>query len=754
MKLPSDSDYLAAIQNPRQAFSDPDLQQGQPEVMETGALAGLPRPRAGNFATVYKLLRRDQSFAVRCFTRAIPADRARRYEDIIRHLAENRLPAFVEASFLTEGIRVQGQWFPIVKMEWVQGESLAHHVEKHRESPEALFDLAAAWVDLQGDLRRVGVAHGDLQHGNVIVTPDGLRLVDYDGMFVPALAGRRSHERGHANYQHPDRDPDFFNERLDRFSAWVVWVSLVALAHEPALWERFHGGDDCLLFRKKDFVERERSPLFQALLASPHERVRTVASFLLRSLLASLPPDVPPLDGEGLASLGRPAATPGPGNKAGKLSRRARKAQPALPAPNVALEVARFMVPAPASPPELGAVPVEDRQMANGILVAGGLSLVLGLALSPAWLAGLGLSGGLGWAWARAAFHRQGGLSGRAALQASLEQTRRELAEAEALLQQRVDARTLREKEARARHAELLADLKALNRRREQSVHKVRSTHTTSFIPFADRRSKLTAQEVHARRALEAEFQVRMEELQREWEGTSSAAKAQEEALRKLQEQHIASAIAGAKLVNANLRGRSLTSRMKVRLRKQGLQTAADVSRERLRDIAFLSSKQKALLLQWRAEQELDARRTMPLELPEDRKMFLSVNWSTRRLELEQQLRQTRDELAQRTTALETHFTGLRADVAREEQAGAESLWREAAGQSGDFAREAQRLSLELKSLAASMDALGREVATARRACASLHWRREVLERDLAALDSLRFSRYLGLLLKEGPEAA
>lgn len=754
MKLPSDSDYLAALQNPRQAFSDPDLQQGLPEVMETGALAGLPRPRAGNFATVYKLVHGEQSFAVRCFTRAIPPDRARRYEDITRHLAENRLPAFVEASFLTEGIRVQGQWFPIVKMEWVQGESLAHHVEKHRGSPEALFDLAAAWVDLQGDLRRVGVAHGDLQHGNVIVTPEGLRLVDYDGMFVPALAGRRSHERGHANYQHPDRDPDFFNERLDRFSAWVVWVSLVALAHEPALWERFHGGDDCLLFRKKDFVDRERSPLFQALLASPHERVRTVASFLLRSLLASLPPDVPPLDGEALAGLGRPAAPPGPGNKAGKLSRRARKALPAPPAPNVALEVVRFMVPAPAAAPELGAVPMEDRQMANGILVAGGLSLVLGLALSPAWLAGLGLSGGLGWAWARAAFNRHGGRSGRAVLQASLEQTRRELVEAEALLQQRVDERALREKKARPHRAELLAGLKSLYRQQEESVHKVHSVHATSLIPFADRRSTLTAQEAHARRALEAELQVRIEALQREWAGTSSGAKAQEEALRKLQEQHIASALARAKLVKANLRGLGLTARMKVRLRKQGLRTAADISHALLRNIALLSSEQTVLLLQWRAEQELDARRTMPRELPEDRKMFISVNWSTRRLELEQQLRQARDELAQRTTALEAHFAGLRADVDREEQVEAEALWRGAAALSGGFKREAQRLSLELKSLATSMDAHGREVATARRACATLHWRRAVLERDLAALDALRFGRYLGQLLKESPEAA
>ena len=37
------------------------------------------------------------------------------------------------------------------------------------------------------------MAHADLQHGNVILVPKGdqlaLKLIDYDGMYVPALAG-------------------------------------------------------------------------------------------------------------------------------------------------------------------------------------------------------------------------------------------------------------------------------------------------------------------------------------------------------------------------------------------------------------------------------------------------------------------------------------------------------------------------------------------------------------------------------------
>ncbi len=37
---------------------------------------------------------------------------------------------------------------------------------------------------------RHGLAHGDLQNGNALVDKTQLRLVDYDGMFVPAMGGR------------------------------------------------------------------------------------------------------------------------------------------------------------------------------------------------------------------------------------------------------------------------------------------------------------------------------------------------------------------------------------------------------------------------------------------------------------------------------------------------------------------------------------------------------------------------------------
>src|ERR1700678_1048743 len=70
------------------------------------------------------------------------------------------------------------------------------------------------WAKLTARLRDANFAHADLQHGNVLLVPGdaqnklGLKLIDYDGMWVPALADSHSGEVGHPNFQHPLRLKD------------------------------------------------------------------------------------------------------------------------------------------------------------------------------------------------------------------------------------------------------------------------------------------------------------------------------------------------------------------------------------------------------------------------------------------------------------------------------------------------------------------------------------------------------------------
>ena len=69
------------------------------------------------------------------------------------------------------------------------------------------WSAAQQWPAVAAELSQEQIAHGDLQHANIMVTPDGkLKLVDYDGMCVPALVGAESLEFGTPPYQHPQRN--------------------------------------------------------------------------------------------------------------------------------------------------------------------------------------------------------------------------------------------------------------------------------------------------------------------------------------------------------------------------------------------------------------------------------------------------------------------------------------------------------------------------------------------------------------------
>ena len=302
MDWPTPQDYSEATQNPKTAFRDPDLRDGTPEL----DLLGLPRPRSGSFAVVYKIQGRQSNWAVKCFLRDVP-DQEQRYLAIFQYLSKVRLPFLVGFHLLAEGIRVGRRFYPVLKMEWIEGDPLHIYVQKHLFESGTLRNLAMRWSEMTKALRGAGVAHGDLQQGNILVVNDDLRLVDYDGMYVPSLSNFASNEIGHSNYQHPDRNANDFGPYLDNFSAWVIYTSLIALSYQPKLWQEFQGGDDCLIFRRKDLEDPDNSKLFDKLETLPDEQARSLVG-LFKSLRFFPVCQVPTLDGQFFApaSLSRP----------------------------------------------------------------------------------------------------------------------------------------------------------------------------------------------------------------------------------------------------------------------------------------------------------------------------------------------------------------------------------------------------------------------------------------------------------------
>ena len=63
-------------------------------------------------------------------------------------------------------------------MEWVEGELLDSFIRHHLGESQKLRELATAWQQMCAVLERAGLAHGDLQHGNVLVSNGRLVLVD------------------------------------------------------------------------------------------------------------------------------------------------------------------------------------------------------------------------------------------------------------------------------------------------------------------------------------------------------------------------------------------------------------------------------------------------------------------------------------------------------------------------------------------------------------------------------------------------
>jgi hypothetical protein len=297
MPWPLPQDYNEAIQNPAQCFDDPELRRGE---AVTNAL-GLPAPCSGTFADVYAVVTGDRKWAVKCFTRQIPGLRER-YQHISKYLRQVKLPFMVDFSFLDLGIKIGGAWYPVLKMEWVEGIPLNQFVKDRLDKPGVLGTLGETWVKMARGLREASLAHCDLQHGNVLLVPGkgtkagslAVMLVDYDGMCVPALTLLKSIEVGHPAYQHPQRLRErIYSLEVDRFSNLVIYTALRALAvGGKALWDKYDDGDN-LLFKQADFQAPSRSRLFAELLRMNDPEVRKLASALIDG--ARMPLDQAPL---------------------------------------------------------------------------------------------------------------------------------------------------------------------------------------------------------------------------------------------------------------------------------------------------------------------------------------------------------------------------------------------------------------------------------------------------------------------------
>ena len=276
---PSGFTYQKAVQNPRFAFVPRWLRETE-AVRGAGSRDCLPKISAGNFACVFQMKHKNNQYhAVRCFTSEVK-DQQRRYNLLNQHLKLITSPYLVKFEYIEDGIRIDGKGYPIVIMDWVEGCCLDTWIGKNLQNPELLQNLASKWYGLVAQLHGAGMAHGDFQHGNIMISNDSIKLVDYDDMFVPALTGEQSPEHGLPAYQHPDRRHTnyAYDYKIDNFSGMIIYMTLLALAYEPGLWQ--YNNHENLVLTEADYINPEQSLCFQRLLKNPDPRVVKLAETL------------------------------------------------------------------------------------------------------------------------------------------------------------------------------------------------------------------------------------------------------------------------------------------------------------------------------------------------------------------------------------------------------------------------------------------------------------------------------------------
>lgn len=296
---PLTSDFSRTLKTPKVAFRDPDLRDLTIEVDNVGQ----PKARSGNFATVYKGLRSDGSeLAIRVFNRK-GDERRERYDIVNRYIKGRNVLGLVGFHYDEKGIRSasDNRMYPLLTMDWVPGVTLFEWCRDrcHEGYTEALSIGAEAWLELVRDLGKHDLVHGDLQHGNILISREGrIKLVDYDCMAVPELMNMRNLEIGLPPYQHPGRDEStLMFPGMDNYSALFIYVALRALAAAPHLWFTYvdQTGYDKLLFKATDFENPHGSPLYHELMNSTDDQVRDLTHYLFQ-LRGYRLQDVPPID--------------------------------------------------------------------------------------------------------------------------------------------------------------------------------------------------------------------------------------------------------------------------------------------------------------------------------------------------------------------------------------------------------------------------------------------------------------------------
>ncbi len=264
MQYPLISEYVRAIQD---ASNNLDKLAHLVPVLDDH---GEPYRSSGAFAVVFKMKdeQTGKCYALKCFTEE-QEGRAEAYRQIADELE------FVDSSYITSvkyldkeifvDSSCEEDEFPVLLMDWIDGETMENYIAENYQDNYAMAMLCYRFCKMAAWLRFQPFAHGDIKPDNIMVRPDGnLTLVDYDGMFVPAMKGQKSPTIGTKDFSHPLRTVDDFDETIDDFALASIALSLKAISMNSKLLDTYSASDR-LLFSENDYRNPSNSKVISAL---------------------------------------------------------------------------------------------------------------------------------------------------------------------------------------------------------------------------------------------------------------------------------------------------------------------------------------------------------------------------------------------------------------------------------------------------------------------------------------------------------
>lgn len=273
------------------SIKDPVISQGTPLIARKKQL----QKYSGGFAVVFPFDVNGTKWAFRCVYADL-GNMEPRLKTLSDGLNRLRLTYFEPFTYESRGLEIDGKLYPTTRMKWVEGDTIKDFICENKDKPEILLKLADDFMTMCTTLHKHKIAHGDLQHENILVDKKGkLVLIDYDSVYIPELQGENDIIHGLPAYQHPLRAGNKqANEKLDYFSELIIYLSIVAIAEDANLVRKYKIKDaENLLFCADDYKDIENSQIFsdiQKLSEKPRLLLSILQDYLKKNSILELEP--------------------------------------------------------------------------------------------------------------------------------------------------------------------------------------------------------------------------------------------------------------------------------------------------------------------------------------------------------------------------------------------------------------------------------------------------------------------------------